>query len=67
MLWAPVSIMAHEIGHVRQRHLIWLIVAAAGLLVLLELLMRGSLHAIVAGPLLKIWQVTRINVTVLCE
>lgn len=46
------AVMAHEIGHVRRRHLLWLIVAAAALLMLWELLLRGVLLGVLHGPML---------------
>lgn len=46
------AVMAHEIGHVRRRHMFWLIAAAAALLVGLEIFSRAMLHAVATGPIL---------------
>lgn len=46
------AVMAHEIGHVRRRHLFWLIATAAALLVALEIASRGLLILMAQGPVL---------------
>ena len=46
------AVMAHEIGHVKRKHMFWLIAAAAALLLGAELIFRGGLLAIVHGPVL---------------